>query len=67
MKAGSQQPNGREGAIERLNIAIEATNLAEKVSSIVPAKIAFGSVNLLLTQIKVCFSLFCQDLLQAHT
>jgi len=67
MKAGSQQPEGREGAIERLNAAIEAANLAEKVSSIAPAKIAFGSTGILLVLIRVCFLHLCTDLLQAHT
>jgi len=67
MKPGSQQPEGREDAIERLNAAIEATNLAEKVSSIAPAKIVFGSTSTLLAQIRVCFPFFCKDLLQVHT
>ena len=48
MKTESQRPN-----TETLNAAIEATNLAEKVSSIAPAKAVFGSVHALLTQIRV--------------
>jgi len=67
MKAESQQPKGREGVIEELNTAIEATTLAEKASPIAPAKIVFGSVGILLTQIRVCFLYLCNDLLQAHT
>ena len=67
MKTGSEQPKGREGAIERLNAAIEATTLAEKVSPIAPAKIVFGSVGILLAQIRVCFLHLCNDPLQAHT
>jgi len=67
MKAGSQQPEGQEGAIERLNAAIEATNHAEKVSSIAPAKIIFNSTSILLALIRVCFPFFCKDLLQVHT
>ena len=67
MKAGSQQPKGREGAIERLNTAIEATNFAEKISSIAPAKVVFGSVGILLAQIRVCFLLLCRGLLRVHT
>jgi len=67
MKAKSQKPKWREGTAERLNAAIEATNLAEKVSSIAPAKAVFASVNILLALIRVCFLLLCHDLLQAHT
>jgi len=67
MKTESQRPEGREGAIERLNTAIEATTLAEKASPIAPAKIVFGSVGILLAQIRVCFLLLCHDPLQAHT
>jgi len=67
MKNKSQQPKGREGATEELNTAIEATNLAENLSAIAPAKIVFGSVGTLLTVIRVCFLLLCNDLLQAHT
>ena len=68
MKVESQQPEGREGAIEALTAAIsETTNLADKVSCIPPAKIIFGSVTALLTLIRVCFLLLCHDLLQVHT
>jgi len=70
MKAKSQQSEGREGPIdsEALIAAIsETTNLADKVSCIPPAKIAFGSVTALLTLIRVCLLLLCYDLLQVHT
>jgi len=67
MKAKSQKPKLREGAIEELNAAIDATNLAEKVSSIAQAKAVFGSVNALLTLIGVCFLLLFHGLLQIHT
>ena len=60
MNAGSQRPNGREGTISALNIAIEALNLAKEVSSITPAKAVFGTVSVILTMIKVSFLLvFC--------
>ena len=62
MKTESQRPNA-----ETLNAAIEATNLAENVSSIAPAKAVFGSVHALLTQIRVCFLLLCHGLLRVHT
>ena len=67
MKNKSQQPKRREGATEELNTAIEATNLAENLSTIAPAKIVFGSVGTLLTVIRVCVMLLRNDLLQAHT
>jgi len=66
METESQQPKGREGTPEALNTAIQATNLAEGVSSIAPAKAIFSSVNALLTQIRVCF-LLCCGLLRVHT
>jgi hypothetical protein len=55
MATESQRPKGREGAISTLNAAIEAMDLAEKISSITPAKAVFGTVVVLLTMIKVCF------------
>ena len=67
MKAESQQPKGQEGVTEELNTAIEATNLAENLSAIAPAKIVFGSVSTLLTVIRVCFKLLRNNLIQAHT
>jgi len=53
MKAESQRLKGREGAIEALNAAIRDVGLAEKASSITPAKIVFGSASTLLTLIRV--------------
>jgi len=67
MKTESQRPKGREGTPETLNTAIEATNLAEKVFSIAPTKVVFGSVNALLIQIRVCFLLLCHGLPRVHT
>jgi len=67
MKAKSQKPKWREGAIEELNAAIEATDLAEKVSSVAQAKAVFRSVNALLILIGVCFLFLCHGLLQIHT
>ena len=50
-----------EGALlTLLDVAIEATNHAKKLSFILPAAIIFGTVNTILTMIKVCF-LFCDD------
>ena len=67
MEAGSQQPKGQESAISALNTAIKALSVAEKTSSVAPAKPVFRSVTILLTLIRVRFLLFCDDLLQAHT
>ena len=49
----SQRPKEREGTISALNAAIEALNLAKEISSITPAKAAFGSVSVVLTMVKV--------------
>ena len=67
MDAKLQQPKEREGAISDLNAAIEALNLAEKVSRIIPTKVVFGSVIILLMTIKVRSPFFCDVPLQAHT
>jgi len=63
IESESQRPKGREGTISALNAAIEATKLAESVSSIAPAKAVFGFVRVLLTLIRVCFLLPRHDLL----
>jgi len=44
----------REGVISALNAAIDALNIVE-TSSIAPAKAVFGSVNVILTIIKIRF------------
>jgi len=67
MAAKSQRPNGRSGALSSLNVAIDILNLAKEVSSITPAKAAFGSVSILLTMIKVCLLFLCDETLQVHT
>jgi len=66
MKTTSQQSRGREGTISLLNAAIDAMNLAKEASGITPAKAAFGSAAVLLTMIKVCFLLFCDEMSQVH-
>ena len=52
-----QRPEGRDSALSILNAAIDTLNLAKEISSITPAKALFGSVSILLTMIKACFSL----------
>ena len=50
----SQRPSeGRETTISVLNAAIEAMNFAKELSSITPAKVAFGSVSIILAMVKV--------------
>jgi len=66
MEAESQQPKKREDVIPALNAAIEALDLAEKNSSITPAKTVFATVSSLLATIRVCL-LRLNDLLQAYT
>ena len=53
MEAESQRPEGRENNISALNAAIEVLDLAKELSSITPAKAAFGSVSVILTTVKV--------------
>jgi hypothetical protein len=55
MDARTQRPKGRDEDLSMLNVAIEALSLAKEISSITPAKAAFGSVGVLLTMIRVCF------------
>ena len=53
MASKSQPPKGRENTVSLLNAAIDAMNIAEKISSITPAQAVFGTVSVLLTMIKV--------------
>ena len=62
----SHHPRGRDGDLSTLNMAIDGLNLAKEVSSITPAKVAFGTVAIILTMIRV--SPFSPAMiLQAHT
>jgi len=67
MAAKFQRPKGRNGVLSSLSVAIDALNLAKEVSSITPAKAAFGTVSSLLTMIRVRFSLFRDGVCQVHT
>ena len=62
----SQQPKGRDGVLSTLNFAIDGLNLAKEVSSVTPAKAAFGTVTIILTMIRVSPLLSCNERLQAH-
>ena len=61
MATNSQRPKGRENNVSLLNAAIDAMDLAEKISSITPAKAVFATVGVLLAMIKVCFLLFSDE------
>ena len=67
METKSQRPNEREDAISALNAAVEDLNVAEKASSIPPAKAIFRFAIVLLTLIRVCFLLFRYDPPRVHT
>ena len=62
----SQQPKGRDGVLSTLNLAIDGLNLAKEVSSVTPAKAAFGTVAILLAMIRVSLLLSCNEKLYAH-
>ena len=53
MDTKTQRPKGRDNVLSTLGVAIEALTLAKEVSSITPAKVAFGTVSTLLTMIRV--------------
>ena len=63
MEAKSSQQKGRENLLSSLNVAIDFLSLAkDSCGSIPPAQVAFGSVSILLTMIKVRFPLFSDGL-----
>ena len=66
METELRQPTGREGNISALNAATKSLKLRENTSTITPAKTVFGSVNTLLTTIRVGFLPFCNDLLLVY-
>ena len=57
-----QQQMDRDRALVALDGAIVTVDLAEKDSTIPPAKIVFGTVGILLVTIKVCFLPFGDNL-----
>ena len=66
MDTESERSEGQKDGLSALNTAIEATDRAKKISLIALAKAAFGTVGILLTLIRVCFVLFCNDLSWVH-
>jgi len=67
MATKSQRPKGRENTVSLLDAAIDVMNIAEKTSSITPAKAVFATVSVLLTMIKVRFSPFYDEMFRVHT
>ena len=62
----SQQPKSRDGVLSTLNLTIDGLNLAKEVSSVTPAKAAFGTVAILLAMIRVSSHLSYNERPQAH-
>ena len=62
MDANTPRPKRQDGVVTSLNIAIEAMNLAKEASSMTPATVAFSSVSLLLTTIRVRLLLFSNSI-----
>ena len=58
MASDSQRQEGRDNTLSRLDLAIDALNLAKNISTIAPAQAAFGSVCALLTILRVLVVLF---------
>ena len=55
MTPKSQRTKGRDGVLSSLNMAIDALSRAKEVSSVTPAKVAFGSASNLLALVRVSF------------
>jgi hypothetical protein len=55
MNATSQRPNGQDEILSKLNMAIEALDRGRWTSSIILAKVLFGSTSDLLAMIRVSF------------
>lgn len=66
MEAESQRPNGWEGAILALDVAVKDSNVTVKVPSILPVKAVLRSVIVLLTLIGVYLLLSRHDLPPVH-
>lgn len=66
MEEVPQRQETRENVTSLLNETIEGMWLAKEISTVTPAKAAFGSVGTLLTRIRVRFLLLSVDLFQAH-
>ena len=66
MATNLPQQEGRDRAISTLNTLIQILNIAKDACAIPPAQVAFGSVCVLLTMIRVRSALFYDHKLQIH-
>ena len=58
MATNLPQQKGRDCVVSTLNALIQILNIAKDACAIPPAQVAFGSVSVLLTMIRVRFALF---------
>jgi len=65
MDCKSEQSDRRNIVLFLLNVIIECLDVAEKVSSITPAKAVFSTVRIILTMMRVSALPRFEDLLQA--
>ena len=61
MASTSQPQKGRDVVLPTLDVFIQALNIAKDACGIPPAQIVLGSASTLLTMIRACFSLLCED------
>jgi hypothetical protein len=59
--ASSQPPKGRDRILSTLNVLIQAIDVAKDACGVPPAQIALGSASVLLTMIRVCSPILCED------
>ena len=66
MDPKSKKSKRREDVLSSLNVVIEGLNIAEKLSSITPAKAVFSTASVILTMIRVSFLLLHGDPFQPN-
>lgn len=64
MASDIQRQEGRDSALSKLNVAIDALNLAKDICSVAPAQAAFGAASTLLAMIRVRGARFLGDRFQ---
>ena len=64
MASDIQRQEGRDSALSKLNVGIDALNLAKDICSVAPAQAAFGAASTLLTMIRVRGTGFLGDWFQ---
>ena len=66
MVSETKGPEGRDGTLSKLNVAVDALNLAKDVCGYPPAQAAFAAASSLLTMIRARGLQFCGDWLWTH-